>query len=217
MPFYLEKIITNADVYADFIGRVSGVTVDIDREATVARLTPTHREMVESAGFQWNQLHRAEQVHGGDIEIVSAGGAGKVWQAVDGLITADPNVLLGIYTADCGAVYISDPVNRVIALLHSGKKGTEANITGRAIQLMEEKFGSHPVDLLLALAPCIRPPSYEVDFAQTIRAQAISRGVLASHFTDSEICTSRDVESYYSYRAEKGSTGRMLALLGMRS
>jgi len=29
-------------------------------------------------------------------------------------------------------------------------------------------------------------------------------------------CTACDLQSYYSYRAEKGRTGRMLALLGLR-
>lgn len=214
-PFYLEKITAHTHVYADFIGRITGVPVDTDREATVERLTPAHRDVVEAAGFQWGQLHRAEQIHGGDIAIVKKGDTAKTWKAVDGLITAEPDVLLGIYTADCGAVYISDPVKRVVALLHSGKKGTDANITGKAIGIMTDEFGSDPTDLTVALAPCIRPPAYEVDFAQTIRDQAIAGGVLEGNFTDSAICTSRDVADYYSYRSEKGSTGRMLALLGI--
>ena len=32
---------------------------------------------------------------------------------------------------------------------------------------------------------------------------------------DTGFCTACDVDSYYSYRAEKGRTGRMLALLGL--
>ncbi|MDC0087921.1 polyphenol oxidase family protein [Akkermansiaceae bacterium] len=215
-PFYLDEITANSQVYAEFIGRITGVPVDTDREATVARLTPSHRKLVEDAGFKWEQLHRAEQVHGSDITIVKKGDTAQTWPLVDGLITAELDVLLGIYTADCGAVYISDSEKRVIALLHSGKKGTDGNITEKAIQIMVEDFGCKPADLIVALAPCIRPPAYEVDFAQTIREQAIAAGVLEGNFTDSDICTSHHVDDYYSYRAEKGSTGRMLALLGMR-
>jgi len=33
---------------------------------------------------------------------------------------------------------------------------------------------------------------------------------------DSGVCTACDLEHYYSYRAEKGRTGRMLALLGLK-
>jgi polyphenol oxidase len=32
---------------------------------------------------------------------------------------------------------------------------------------------------------------------------------------DSGVCTACDLDHYYSYRAEKGKTGRMLALLGL--
>jgi len=213
-PYYLNAINDHPGVHADFIGRVAGVPVDTDREATCERLRPSHQSAVESLGFMWSQLHRAEQVHGSDITIVGKNDPAQVWQGVDGLITADPDTLLGIYVADCGAVYISDPIRGVLALLHSGKKGTEGNITGKAIAMMKTEFGSDPKDLSIALAPCIRPPAYEVDFAATIRSQALAAGVLENQFTDSGICTSGDLENYYSYRVEKGYTGRMLALLG---
>lgn len=189
--------------------------VNTDREATIGRLQPFHEEAVRDLDFEWSQLHRAEQVHGVDIAVVKNSNPAQTWAGVDGLITSDTGVLLGIYVADCGAVYIVDPVKRVVALLHSGKKGTEGNITGKAIGMMEGQFGSSPKNMLVALSPCVRPPNYEVDFASEIRKQVIAAGVPEKQFTDSGICTAADLEYYYSYRAEKGNTGRMLALLGM--
>jgi polyphenol oxidase len=215
-PCYLNALNDLPGVSVDFLPRVPGVVVDTDREATCARLEPAHKLAVERMGFSWHQLHRAEQVHGADIAIVGKNDPAQVWSGVDGLVTADPGVLLGIFVADCGAVYVADPIKGVLALLHSGKKGTEGNITGRAIAMMAEQFGSDPADLIVALAPCIRPPAYEVDFASQIREQVLSVGVPESKLTDSGICTSSDLETYYSYRVEKGSTGRMLALLGRR-
>ena len=214
VPFYLDSLNALPGVRAGFVSRVPGVAVDADRDATCARLEPAHRAVVKSMGFGWNQLHRAEQIHGVRLAVVGKSDHAQVWSGVDGLITADSGMLLGIYVADCGAVYISDPVQGVLALLHSGKKGTEGNITGRAIALMSNKFGSDPADLHVTLAPCIRPPSYEVDFAALIREQAVATGVPENRFTDARICTSSDLETYYSYRVEKGATGRMLALLG---
>lgn len=213
-PSYFKAINSQHGVSANFVGRVPGVHVDTDREATVERLRPAHETAVREMGFNWSQLHRAEQVHGSGIAIVGKNDPAQIWPSVDGLITADPDVLLGIYVADCGAVYISDPVNGALALLHSGKKGTEGNITGKAIDMMVSEFGSKPSDLIVILAPCIRPPAYEVDFASEIRQQALAAGVPVEQFTDSGICTSSDLKSYYSYRVEKGCTGRLLALLG---
>lgn len=214
VPFYLEKFNTFPGVRADFIGRVSGVCVDNDREATVNRLQPAHEKSLNKLGFSWDQLHLAEQTHGTDIAVIGQGDTVQTWPQVDGLITQCSDVVLGIYVADCGAVYIVDPVKKVLALLHSGKKGSEGAITSKAIAMMQSEYGSDPADLHVALAPCIRPPAYEVNFSEQICEQAFTAGVPHKQVTDCEVCTSSDLDNYYSYRMEKGHTGRMLALLG---
>ena len=156
----------------------------------------------------------AEQVHEREIAVVNEP---KVTDqrlgGCDGLVTNRPGNLLGIYVADCGAVFIVDPVRRAIGLVHSGKKGTELGIVGNAIDLMAEQFGSVAENLVVQLSPCIRPPHYEIDFAADIRRQCRERGVKQVH--DSGVCTACDLERYYSYRAEKARTGRMLALLAV--
>lgn len=215
MPRFLSLISKHEGVRAGFIGRIEDVEVGLDKDEVVARLRPAHEAVVRDLGFSWPQLHLAQQVHGADIALVGKDDVEQTSMGVDGLITSDSGVLLGIYVADCGAVYIHDPARGVIALLHSGKKGTEGNITGRAIQMMEHEFGSSPLDMRVALSPCIRPPHYEIDFAAEIRRQVLSAGVPADQYSDAQICTASDITSYYSYRREKGKTGRMLALLGM--
>ncbi|HEV3148792.1 MAG TPA: polyphenol oxidase family protein, partial [Chthoniobacterales bacterium] len=131
----------------------------------------------------------------------------------DGIITNRREVALGIHVADCCAVYIVDPITAAIGLVHSGKKGTALGIAAKAIQQMKEKFGSNPAEMIVQLSPCIRPPHYEIDFAADIIAQCRKMGVKQIH--DSGACTACHPDLYYSYRAEKGKTGRMLALLGL--
>jgi copper oxidase (laccase) domain-containing protein len=131
----------------------------------------------------------------------------------DGIITNQRGIVLGVYVADCCAVYIVDPKTPAIGLVHSGKKGTEEAIVANAIQQMRESFGSDPKELVVQLSPCIRPPHYEIDFAAEIIRQCRALSVKEIH--DSGICTACDLARYYSYRAEKGKTGRMLALIGM--
>lgn len=128
--------------------------------------------------------------------------------------TRDPEVLLGIRVADCCAVFIVDPRQRAIGLVHSGKKGTELNIVGAAVQKMVAEFGTDPADLVVQLSPCIRPPFYEIDFASEI-VRSLERSGVKQVF-DSGENTATDLERYYSYRMEKGRTGRMLALLGLK-
>lgn len=214
MEEYLARINNMSGVEARFMGRVHGVEVDHDRMATVKRLEPFHEQAAEEMGFSWDQCWRAEQVHGAEVAVVRSGEKAKVIEGVDGLISADVGVLLGIYVADCGAIYLVDEVRGAIGLVHSGKKGTELGILPKALEMMQEEFGSKVEDVVVVLGPCIRPPAYEVDFASEIREQAMSAGVREENFTDCGICTSDDLESYYSYRLELGATGRMLALLG---
>jgi copper oxidase (laccase) domain-containing protein len=115
------------------------------------------------------------------------------------LITADPRVCLGIHVADCGPVYLLDPVRKVIALLHSGRRGTELGIVRAAIEKMEREFKCNPASLVVQTRPCIRPPRYDTDFAAAILQQCRDAGVRAVH--DCGVCTGANLERYYSYRS----------------
>lgn len=195
-----------------FLGRVPGIDVQVDREAALARLQQSHAATRERLGLTRHRFVTAEQVHGADVAVVDRSSTNVA--GVDGLVSADPEVCLGIHVADCGAVYVVDPVRRVFALLHSGRKGTELGITAVAIRTMVERFGCAPESMIVQLAPCIRPPNYEIDFAAGIVRQARESGVREVH--DCGTCTGANIDRYYSYRVEKGRTGRMLALLALK-
>jgi len=199
-----------------FIGRAPGIEVTHDKAEALRRLDHVHRDACAHLGLAGLPSITAEQVHGHEIAVVDRPvETDHRFPGCDGLITNQSNVTLGIYVADCGAVYIVDPVRRAIGLVHSGKKGTEQGIAGQAIELMRERFGSVASDLVVQLGPCIRPPHYEIDFAAQILRQCRALGVKEVH--DAGTCTACEPARYYSYRAEKGRTGRMLALLAMTS
>ncbi len=198
-----------------FLLRASGIDTGVSRTEALERLVPYYQRGMERLGFDWGQLQTAEQIHGvGLAHVDHPAGGMEALPGVDGLYTATPGVLLGILVADCCAVSLVDPSQRAIALLHSGKAGTEANITGKAIAMMASQFGSRPDHLIVHLSPCIRPPHYEIDFAAEIRSQAAEAGVPHQQIHDRGLCTASDSGRFYSYRREKGLTGRMLALLG---
>lgn len=198
-----------------FTLRHPDIDVETDRAEALRRLTGWHHEVVQSMDFSPSHLATAEQVHGHAIAVVDAPGP-VPFSHVDGLICRHENIMLAIYVADCCAIYLVDRRTRAFGLLHSGRKGTEQNITGTAIQAMQDQFGTEPGDLIVQLSPCIRPPSFEVDFAATICDQARAAGVDPANVHDAGICTSSDLSRFYSYRMEKGKTGRMLALLGRK-
>ena len=213
---FLKEINTLPGIKAGWVERVPELTIKGDRNAAMNALRPTHEACVSSYadGSRW---WRAEQVHGKKVAIVpgadeiTAPDGLPVVPHVDGLITNTPGQLLSIYVADCGAIWLADKKTGAIGLLHSGKKGTELNILQQAVDLMAEHYGTNPTDLVCALSPCIRLPHYEIDFASDIEKQAQAIGI--GSYIDCGLDTAADLDRFYSYRIEKGETGRMMALL----
>ena len=191
-----------------FTLRVPRLDVKTDRETALERIAGYHQTVLQGLGSR--VLRIAQQIHGNGVAVVDRGSPQKT-PGVDALITNDPEVILGIYVADCCAIYFVDPVRAVIGIAHSGRKGTEQNIAGMTLERIVSGFGSAPEDLVVQLSPCIRPPFYEVDFAAQIVNQLQAGGV-RQIYDDGEN-TGADLERFYSYRMEKGSTGRMLAFL----
>jgi copper oxidase (laccase) domain-containing protein len=211
-----------------FTQRIRGVDVSNDKAEVLERLEAAHREIRNTVGMGDWPLFTSKQVHGNNIAVIEEVGSalragrgrrraasfpGHEIPRSDGLITNQLGVALGIYVADCCAVYIVDPKTPAIGLVHSGRKGTELGVVTNAIRQMIDRFRSDAAEMIVQLSPCIRPPHYEVDFAADLVGQCRALGVHQIH--DSGICTACDLERYYSYRAEKGKTGRMLAVLGL--
>jgi copper oxidase (laccase) domain-containing protein len=212
LPFEQFPALVRQKAAHGFTQRVGGINVTADKVEALRRLDGVHREIRDAIGLGDKPFVTAQQVHGNRIGTVDQPLTGdRCFDDCDGLITDQPGVCLGIYVADCCAVYLVDPVRAVIGLVHSGCKGTELGIAPAAVDLMTARFGSAPADLIVQLSPCIRPPHYEVDFAAEIARSCRARGVI--HVHDEGVCTACDLRRYYSYRAEKGRTGRMLALL----
>ncbi len=197
-----------------FTTRVPGVKVKHDKAEALRRLDGVHGEIRASIGIGQLPLATAQQVHGSELHVIARPMQDdECLDGCDGLMTNQRGVCLGIYVADCCAVYLVDPIRGAIALVHSGKKGTELGIVATAIERMEAEFGSAARDLVVQLSPCVRPPHYEIDFAAEIVRTCRDHGVIRVH--DSGACTACHLGRYYSYRAEKGRTGRMLALLAL--
>lgn len=207
---FFEELDGLSFVRAAFFQRCPGIDVQVDRSEALTRLADAHQRARHDI-FGDLPLQTAEQVHDNQVAVVEAPGA--VIPGADAMITSTPGIVLGIHVADCAAVFAVDCRNQAIGLAHSGRKGTERRIVPNMIQRMGEVYGTLPSDLVLVVSPCIRPPHYETDFAAEIVDQA--HGVGVAEVVDAGTCTASNPDRYYSYRREKGQTGRMLALLAI--
>ena len=216
LPF-LDQINSLPGIRAGWVPRIAGIEVVADRDEAMRRLKAAHLQAVMAIGGSKDCWWRAEQIHGisvavvpGAATILASDGLSLV-PGVDGLVTNTPGIVLAIYVADCGPIWLADPETGAIGLLHSGKKGTEGNILQRGLDTMAREFGTRASEVIVALGPCIRPPHYEIDFAAEIGRQAERAGV--ADYVDCGENTAIDLSRHYSYRVEQGKTGRMMALI----
>ncbi len=111
--------------------------------------------------FNHDRLIFVKQVHGTGIRVFKKERTPDLNSADylegDALVSDIPGLLLGIKLADCQAVILFDPVKLVAANIHSGWRGSVANIIGKTIGVMKEEFGSQPGDIQAGISPSLGP------------------------------------------------------------
>ena len=108
------------------------------------------------------------QTHTTNVRVVTEEDKGKGivktrdYEDVDGLVTNIPGIVLSTFYADCVPLFFYDPVKQVIAMAHSGWKGTVERIGEKMISYMGTEYDSKPEDIVCAIAPSICQACYEV-------------------------------------------------------
>lgn len=103
------------------------------------------------------------QVHGCEIrEVTDPLTTRDELEGVDALVTDVPGVAISVRTADCIPVLLYDPVNKAVAAVHAGWRGTVQHISCKVIDRMQELYGTDPADLIAVIGPGIGPESFQV-------------------------------------------------------
>ena len=149
-------------------GCFSSLNLSFDRGDDRAAVAENFRRMGEALGVRCEDMVLSQQTHTTNIRIVTDEDRGKGitrerdYTDIDGLITNVPGICLVTTYADCVPLYFLDPVKKVIALSHSGWRGTVGKIGKKTVELMHDKFGSDPADILAAVGPSVCQDCYEV-------------------------------------------------------
>ncbi len=106
---------------------------------------------------------QGHQVHGDRIAVIDRPELTREdLEGYDAFICKFPGIAIGVRTADCIPILLYDPVQRMVAAVHSGWKGTVLKISLKTIRLMERDFGCRPADLRAVIGPAIGPNSFQV-------------------------------------------------------
>ena len=149
-------------------GCFSSLNLSFDRGDDRAAVAENFRRMGEALSVHCEDMVLSQQTHTTNIRIVTDEDRGKGitrerdYTDIDGLITNVPGICLVTTYADCVPLYFLDPVKKVIALSHSGWRGTVGKIGKKTVELMHDNFGSDPADILAAVGPSVCQDCYEV-------------------------------------------------------
>ena len=206
-------------------------------------VTKNLKILSKSIGIERKQLVSPKQTHSANIGIVKS--VNDIFPDTDALITNIPNICICVRTADCVPILLYDQVQKAVATIHSGWKGTVQKISKLTIELMQNEFGTKPENIIAGIGPSIGPKVYEVGpeviemvhqsfskngFIQVIENfdkgyfnlwQANKQILLESGITEnnieiSEICTFSNPELFYSARRDGVKTGRLASGIMLR-
>jgi len=211
-----------------------------------ADVIENYRRFAKGAGLIYDDMAIVNHEHGNTVLRLTAAHRGRGFAKAplprcDGIITDDPAVTLVTSHADCGAIFLYDPVRRAVGMAHAGWKGTLLRIGGRMARMMREEFGCDPNDLIAAAGPCIckscfevdealaedfvkefgcaalrlegRPTKAHVDLQLAVVIQLINEGVLPEHITLMDACTYENEDKFFSHRRDRGGAGSMAAFI----
>ncbi|CCE08785.1 conserved hypothetical protein [Bradyrhizobium sp. STM 3843] len=119
------------------------------------------RRMATQLGVAPENFLSVHQVHSPDVVVATGPWDSPVRPKVDAIVTRTENLAIGVTTADCGPVLFVDPTRRVIGAAHAGWKGALTGVLEATLDAMET-LGAERQQIVAAIGPMIRQPSYEV-------------------------------------------------------
>lgn len=163
----------------------------------------------------------------------------------DALITTEIRLPLAAYSADCMLIYFASKEKPLAALAHAGWRGTLGGIGAKVARYLQVHYGADPGQLVAALSPAVCRECYEIDgkTAELFRAggwdnpaylepsaagsfkldlgavnreQLTGAGIRKENIRWSGLCTSCREDLFYSYRRDRGVTGRMIGFIAIR-
>lgn len=160
-----------------FFGRQGGVSTGLyeslncgpgsgDDPNAVAKNRRLATAALASQTTQNVRLVSLSQIHSVVVHILQAAPQeGSAALQGDAMVTAARGLALGILTADCAPVLLTDPQAKVISAAHSGWKGALGKDGGGVLEAAldaMEKLGARRNRIRAAIGPCISQDNYEV-------------------------------------------------------
>jgi YfiH family protein len=130
-----------------FITECTGSKLDFSKPNRQTSIS----ELAEELDINPEQIKTVTQTHGDNICIVREASQETANFCADCLITNLPNICIGIKTADCIPLALFDPVEKVIAMIHLGRKSLLLGLLEKTLDILIKDFGVNPANLQAVL------------------------------------------------------------------
>ena len=102
------------------------------------------------------------QVHGSDVVIVDKVPDNNIIISGDSIITNVKNFSIGVKTADCLPILLTDKNSSFVGAVHAGWRGTFYKIICKTINKIGDNFNVKPKDIIAVIGPSIANCCFEV-------------------------------------------------------
>jgi polyphenol oxidase len=211
-----------------------------DTEQSRQDAMTNRKRLCDAFGLDADRLTVPWQQH--TANILAFGGTdphpGSHLPELDGVATTKTEYPLLLHFADCVPVIIYDPEHNALCVMHAGWRGTAGGIVSNGVNLLHERFGSNPADMLAAVGPAIGSCCYQTgmdvadQLAKTVanatplirrqdeHAYPDLKAINAMQLLEAGVeqvdvtnwCTACNPEIFYSHRQSGGRTGRQGAM-----
>lgn len=232
-------------------GIYSSLNLGFKRGDNVENVYQNYKIVCSNIGINQDDLVFGQLTHNDNIRFVTSIDKGKGiikeldYTDIDGLITNELNVPLVMTFADCVPIYFLDPVNKVIAITHSGWRGTVKKIGEKVIFDMITSYNSNIDNIIVAIGPSIggccfevgkevydefcsmdclpldnwfskaKTDKYFIDMWKVIESMFLKIGVKRQNITIADICTKCNSDIFFSHRATNGKRGSMAGIISL--
>ncbi len=250
---YLQPARVPATIEAGFTTRNGGVSrppyhslnLGFGTDDQLASVEGNRSTLARSFNLSPHQLLTVKQVHGNDILLIDEENPDLshfLTIEADAIITNQPDIMLGVLTADCIPILIWHPTQQIGAVIHAGWRGAANGLIQKVISAISSNFKISTDDLFAAIGPGIGAHKYEVDrpvrekFRQgtgfwdeiseetslghwqldiplSCQLQLEQAGLKQQNIDVSDQCTCCHAELFFSHRRDEGVTGRQLAFI----
>lgn len=213
-------------------------------------IAQNRRALCHELDIAADRLVMPHQVHGTGITqisktffLLSEDIRRSVTEGIDALITNVPGVCIGVSTADCIPIIIYDPEHHAAGVVHSGWRGTVANIAEAAVASMVRSYHSKPELLLTVIGPgiscrnfevgdevynsfasanypmdaiAVREEKWHIDLPKCCQLQLEAVGIPSANICMTDICTYDQTDDFFSARRLGIDSGRILTGVVLR-